>query len=70
MSEPAVERWRVLANAEEQYGLFPAGQPIPVGWRPAGFDGSEDECQAYVDECWTDLRPASLRRAMAARQGR
>ena len=57
-------RWTVLINHEEQYGLYPAGGPVPEGWRTAGFVGTEDECQAYVDERWTDLRPASLRRAM------
>lgn len=66
MSGEPVERWAVLVNHEEQYGLFPAGRPAPGGWRPAGFEGTEDECTAHVDETWTDLRPAALRRAMAA----
>lgn len=60
----------MLINTEEQYGLFPAGRPVPGGWRPAGFEGPEDECVAYVDEHWTDLRPASLRQAMAGPAGR
>jgi ornithine cyclodeaminase len=55
----------VLVNGEEQYGLFPAGRPAPGGWRPTGFEGTEDECVAHVDRVWTDLRPASLRRATA-----
>ena len=63
---PAPAAWTVLVNHEEQYGLYPAHKKAPEGWSPAGFTGTEDECQAYVDECWTDLRPASLRRAMAA----
>lgn len=56
--------WAVLINHEEQYGIYPATARVPGGWRPAGFVGTEDECQAYVDERWNDMRPASLRRAM------
>jgi MbtH protein len=66
MTDNGVNRWTVLVNDEEQYGLFPASRPVPAGWRAAGFAGTEDECMAFVDEHWTDLRPASLRRAMAA----
>jgi MbtH protein len=64
----APEQWTVLVNFEEQYGLYPVGKKVPEGWRTAdpNFTGTEDECQAYVDEAWTDMRPASLRRTMAA----
>ena len=61
----APEQWTVLINHEEQFGLYPAGRPVPEGWRRADFSGTEDDCQAYVDEHWTDMRPSSLRRAMA-----
>jgi MbtH protein len=57
-------RWTVLINSEEQYGLYPAGREVPAGWRSGGFEGTEDECTAYVDEHWTDMRPLSLRLAM------
>lgn len=62
MTEDA--RFEVLVNDEDQYGLFPASLPAPSGWRPAGFSGTESQCSAWVDEHWTDMRPASLRRAM------
>ena len=67
----APEQWTVLVNFEEQYGLYPVGKKVPEGWRPADpdFTGTEDACQAYVDEAWTDMRPASLRRTMAAAAG-
>ncbi|MFB7243756.1 antibiotic synthesis protein MbtH [Streptomyces populi] len=64
MSDNGPERWTVLVNAEEQYGLFPAELPLPDGWRPADFTGTEDECVRYVDEHWTDMRPLSLRKAL------
>lgn len=57
---------RVLINDEEQYGIFPADLPLPGGWRDAGCTGTEDECVRYVDQHWTDMRPLSLRRALAA----
>ncbi|HEX5996579.1 MAG TPA: MbtH family NRPS accessory protein [Jiangellales bacterium] len=65
MEEQELTRWAVLVNDEEQYGLFPADRPVPGGWRPAGFTGTAADCQAYVNDRWTDLRPATLRRAMA-----
>ncbi|MGC0333706.1 MbtH protein [Streptomyces sp. SAI-170] len=64
MSDNGPERWTVLINAEEQYGLFPAELPTPAGWRSADFSGTEEECVRYVDEHWTDMRPLSLRQAL------
>ncbi len=53
-------RNRVLVNDEEQHSLWPADLDVPAGWR-AVFDGTHDECVAYVEEHWTDMRPRSLR---------
>lgn len=64
----AITTWTVLVNDEEQHGLFPADRPAPGGWREAGFTGTEEECTAYVDEHWTDMRPLSLRRALDGAQ--
>jgi MbtH protein len=54
----------VVVNDEEQYSIWPAERDLPAGWRQDGFTGTEDECLAYIDETWTDMRPASLRRWM------
>lgn len=54
----------VVRNDEEQYALWPDGRDIPPGWYPDGFRGTEQECMDHVDQVWTDMRPASLRRAM------
>jgi MbtH protein len=59
----------VLINDEEQYSLWPAGKDTPAGWRVTGTRGTEEECMKWVDEVWTDMRPASLRAAMAAQPG-
>ncbi|HEV2738182.1 MAG TPA: MbtH family NRPS accessory protein [Candidatus Elarobacter sp.] len=53
MTDRGVEQWVVLVNGDERYGLFPAVLPVPRGWRPAGFCGSEEACAAFVDERWT-----------------
>jgi len=57
-------RWTVLINDEGQYSLHPHELGVPGGWREAGFTGERDDCRRYVDEHWTDQRPASLRRAL------
>lgn len=54
----------VLINDEEQYSLWPEWKAVPAGWRSVGPRGSKEECLKYVDEVWTDMRPASLRRRM------
>jgi MbtH protein len=56
----------VLVNDEEQYSLWPTFAQVPAGWRIVF--GAEDRrrCVDYVDATWTDMRPRSLREAMAA----
>jgi MbtH protein len=56
--------YRVVVNHEEQYSIWPAHRDTPLGWRDAGKTGTKEECLAYVNEVWTDMRPLSLRRAM------
>jgi MbtH protein len=58
----------VVVNDEEQYSIWPAERDLPAGWRRDGFTGTEAECLGYIDETWTDMRPASLRRWMRDRQ--
>ena len=58
----------VVVNDEEQYSIWPAGRDLPAGWRGDGFAGTEDECLAHIEETWTDMRPASLRRWMSDRE--
>jgi MbtH protein len=56
-----VERvWKVVANQEGQYSLWPADGANPPGWRDVGQVGTADACQAYIRAEWTDLRPLSL----------
>ena len=55
----------VLVNAEDQYSLWPAAAATPEGWTLVHPPAARADCLAYVEAHWTDMRPASLREAMA-----
>jgi MbtH protein len=57
--------YQVLVNHEEQYSLWPIFKAIPTGWRQVGPIGDKQDCLAYVESVWTDMRPLSLRRSMS-----
>ncbi len=56
----------VVVNDEDQHSLWPAFATVPAGWRAVFGEDSRVNCLAYVEEHWTDLRPRTLREAMAA----
>lgn len=62
--------YQVVVNDEEQYSIWPVAVPLPGGWTPTEVSGKQSECLAHIDRVWTDMRPASLRRAMEAAAGR
>lgn len=55
----------VLVNDEDQHSLWPVFADIPAGWRVVHGEASRAVCLDYVEKNWTDLRPKSLRDAMA-----
>ncbi|WP_395310978.1 MbtH family protein [Mycobacterium sp. AMU20-3851] len=55
----------VLVNDEDQHSLWPTFAEVPVGWRVVYGESTRADCLAYVEEYWKDLRPKSLRDAMA-----
>jgi MbtH protein len=55
----------VLVNDENQHSLWPAAIDVPDGWRVAHDRDTRAGALAYVEENWTDLRPASLVAALA-----
>lgn len=59
-------RFFVLVNDEEQHSLWPAFAEVPAGWRVVFGEDSRAACVEYVEKNWTDMRPKSLRDAMAA----
>ena len=55
----------VLVNDEEQHSLWPVFADIPSGWQPVFGPDDRQRCLEFVERTWTDLRPKSLRVAMA-----
>jgi MbtH protein len=62
--QPDDRQYKVVVNHEEQYSIWFADREPPAGWREVGPAGPRDECLAYIEEVWTDMRPLSLRRQM------
>jgi MbtH protein len=56
----------VLVNDEGQHSLWPGFADVPAGWTVAKTADTRDACLAYVEENWTDLRPAGLIKSMDA----
>ncbi len=62
--ENSAKRYQVVVNHEEQYSIWPADQAPPIGWQEKGVVGVKEECLAYIEKVWTDMRPLSLRQRM------
>ena len=58
------QKLRVFVNEEEQFSIWPIDRDLPAGWRDSGKSGTREECLAYIEEVWTDMRPLSIRQAM------
>jgi len=70
MEEEDTREYVVLVNCEEQYSLWLADLEIPKGWREVFPRNNKKACLEYVKEVWTDMRPLSLRKAMAEASAR
>jgi len=53
--------YKVVVNHEGQYSLWFADRENPAGWSDAGKAGTKEDCLAFVERVWTDMRPLSLR---------
>lgn len=58
--------YHALVNGEGQYSLWPTFVDVPSGWQIAYPEKSRDDCLAYIEQHWTDMRPTSLIRATEA----
>jgi MbtH protein len=56
--------YKVVVNRDEQYSVWPAYRPMPLGWQDVHVTGPKDDCLAYIKEIWVDTRPRSLRAKM------
>ncbi|MER5491670.1 MbtH family protein [Streptomyces sp. LE64] len=59
-------RFHAVVNDEDQYALWPAFREIPPGWRSVHGEATRQEVLEFIENAWTDMRPRSLREAMAA----
>ncbi len=57
-------RYKVVVNLEGQYSIWFTDRENPPGWEDAGREGPREECLAYIEEVWTDMRPLSLKKRM------
>lgn len=55
----------VLVNDEEQHSLWPAATEVPAGWVVVFGADSRANCLAHIEQNWIDMRPKTLREAMA-----
>jgi MbtH protein len=58
---PAGPAYRVVVNDEEQFSIWPAHKENPAGWHDTGKTAGKEECLAYIEQVWTDMRPRSAR---------
>ena len=58
------ELYYVVRNDEEQYSIWRTDKPVPAGWLLIGEPAVKAKCLEQIEVLWTDMRPASLRRAM------
>lgn len=58
--------YKVVMNQEAQYSIWPVERDNALGWQDAGKSGTKAECLNYIKEVWTDMRPLSLQKKMAA----
>jgi MbtH protein len=57
--------FHIVHNDEEQYSVWWADRQVPAGWYVVGDAAPRQACLDRINELWTDMRPASLRRRMA-----
>jgi len=58
------DSFTVLVNPDREYSLIAAGSPVPSGWKPAGREGTKDQCIDFIEEVWTDMRPLDRERLL------
>ncbi|WP_238009387.1 MbtH family NRPS accessory protein [Dactylosporangium sp. AC04546] len=69
MADPG-PTFTVVVSDEGAFSLWAAAAAPPPGWQRTGAEGTEAQCLAWIAREWTDMRPRSVRDAMAAAAGR
>ncbi|WP_083865596.1 MbtH family NRPS accessory protein [Nocardia brevicatena] len=47
----------VVANDDEQYAIWPTGQPVPAGRQQRYGPAALPECRAFIRRVWVGPRP-------------
>lgn len=55
----------VLVNDEGQHSLWPVFADVPDGWTVVYGQEERQNCLAYMERSWTDMRPKGLADEMA-----
>lgn len=66
MFDDESRKYFVVVNHEEQYSIWPEGRDLPEGWTTVGDARPREDCLDHIERVWTDMRPKSVRDAMAA----
>ena len=61
LDDPPAETVELLKTAR---ALWPAFADVSAGWAVAHDTDTREACLAHIERHWTDMRPASLVRAM------
>lgn len=62
--------YKVIANCEDVYAIWPAARQNPSAWRTVESAGSLEECRAYIARIEAETRSDVLRRALERKTSR
>jgi MbtH protein len=57
---PAPGQSLVVRSEAGHYSLWQASAVLPAGWSGVGITGTREECLAWIEAHWADMRPHSL----------
>ena len=55
MDEPTL--YRIIANCEDEYAVWPLDARVPSAWRGVGVTGTREECAGYIRRVDTAAGP-------------
>jgi MbtH protein len=55
----------VVRNHEDQYSIWFADRALPAGWEAVREARPREDCLAWIEQNWTDLRPRCVRERAA-----
>ncbi|MDF5717237.1 MAG: MbtH family protein [Rhizonema sp. NSF051] len=62
--------YKVVVNHEQQYSIWPTERENALGWYNASYSGSKEECLAYINKVWTEMRRLACRKQLRSQHVR